>query len=251
MLCLVCAGECLVRTVSVASTPTTTHGATAKAPTTTAVSSSATTSKTTTTSATTPETASTTTSETTTTAATPSTVAAVATSGTGGLGRLALVALVSPRKVGVAAIASLALPVAGTSLEVGLLAATPSSTTSAAKSAATSATSTKPSTSAATAASTVVTAGRGRPDHGHLNFDGGAVEVLAVEPLNGAVGGGGVVVRHGGLALLLAGVSVLVDPDLLLAGPLVHLDDADGAEKLSDVVFREVGGEARHVDLIV
>lgn len=78
-----------------------------------------------------------------------------------------------------------------------------------------------------------------------------AVEVFVVEPGDGTLCSGGVIIGHGSLSLLLSSVPVFVDPDLLFAGLPVVLDHADGAEKLGDVVFDEIGGQAGNVDLIV
>jgi hypothetical protein len=64
-------------------------------------------------------------------------------------------------------------------------------------------------------------------DHGHLHLDATSIEVLVVEPDDCALRGGWVVVGDGGLALLLAGRVVAVDPDLELACLLVSLDDTD------------------------
>ena len=104
--------------------------------------------------------------------------------------------------------------------------------------------------SEATAAASPTAAGRSF-DHGHRDFDGVAVEFFVVEPRDGRLGGVGVVVRNRGFAFLLAGVSVFVDPDLLLSGLAVVLDHADGAEKLSQVFFNDVGGEAGDVNLVI
>ena len=90
-----------------------------------------------------------------------------------------------------------------------------------------------------------------RHNHSSLDFDLAAVEVLAVEPGDGALGSCGVVISDGGFALLGAGFSVLVDPDLGLASLLVVLDDADGAEKSGNVFFSQIRWQARGVDLIV
>ena len=61
----------------------------------------------------------------------------------------------------------------------------------------------------------------------------------------------GVIIGHGGFALLIAGLAVLVDPDLGFASLLVVLDHADGAKEGGDVFFSQVGGEAGGVDLVV
>ena len=46
-------------------------------------------------------------------------------------------------------------------------------------------------------------------------------------------------------------VAVGVDPDLLLARPLVRLDHADRAEELRQVLLVDVRRQASHVDLVV
>jgi len=74
-----------------------------------------------------------------------------------------------------------------------------------------------------------------------LNFDLHSVEVFAIKPCDGTLGGGGIVIRHGGFALLVTGLAVFVDPDFWLASLLVVLDHADGSEKGCDVFFSQVG----------
>jgi len=234
----------LVGSVSVASaTASTPHGATASVATaaaTTASTEAATTTATSTVTEAATATAATA-SEPAAATATATIAATAAVTGALWLGRVAFVAFVAPGKVGVSAFVLAASPVSGTSLEVGLFSAVMTAASAAAaaasEAASSAATASKSAAASEAATATVVAPGGRRSDHGHLDFDGGPVEVFAVEPFDGAVGGCGIVVGDGGFTLLGACVPVLVDPDLLLAGPLVGLDHPDGPEELADVVF--------------
>ena len=100
------------------------------------------------------------------------------------------------------------------------------------------ATTTTPATKAATSSSTTSPtakptttttpeAARGlSSDHGHADLKQATIKVLAVEPLDGALSGRGILVGDRGLALGCAGVSVRVDEDLLPVGLLVQLDNS-------------------------